>query len=118
LHALEHYREGSAFASIDRTIEKLRLAPIPMGRNDESPRYMVGHCGAKIASDKMEAQIKTRGTAGGSEDQTLVNIEHIWVDTHIGVSILQRRRISPMGGRPLAIQQSGGSEYKGTRTNG
>jgi hypothetical protein len=53
LHALEHYRERAAFASIDRAIEKLRLAPIPMGRDDESACYLVGHCGAKIASDKM-----------------------------------------------------------------
>jgi hypothetical protein len=88
LHALEHDGERSAFASIDGAIEKLRLAPIPMGGNDESPCYLVSYLGAKIAADQMQAEIEPCRTAGGRENLALVDIEHVWVHAHLRVTIL------------------------------
>lgn len=53
LHALEHGSQRSAFASIDRIFEELSLAPVAMGRYDESARHLVGYLGAEIAPDQM-----------------------------------------------------------------
>lgn len=90
LHALEHEGERSAFASIDGAVEKLRLASIPMGRDDESPRYLVGYLGAKIATDQVQAEIKPCRTTRGGEYLALVDIEHVGVYAHLRITTLQR----------------------------
>ena len=112
LDALEHGGERPAFAPVDRAVEKLRLAPIPMGRNHVPPRNLIGDRRAKIAADEMKAQVEPRGTAGRRENLALIDIEHVWINTHLGETALQRLRISPVRGRALAIQEAGGSKYK------
>jgi hypothetical protein len=88
LHALQHAGERTAFVSIDGPIEELRLAPIPMGRNDESSCYVVSYLGPKVAADQMQAEIEPCRTPGGRENLALVNVEHVRVHTHLRVTTL------------------------------
>ena len=85
LDALEHGGERPAFAPVDRAVEKLRLAPIPMGRNHVPPRNLIGDRRAKIAADEMKAQVEPRGTAGRRENLTLVDVERVSIEPDVGI---------------------------------
>jgi hypothetical protein len=86
--ALENDGERPALASIDGGVEKLRLASISMGRNDEPPCHLIGDFSPKIAPDQMQAEIQTRRASRGRENLTLVDIEHLWVHPYLRVTPL------------------------------
>ncbi len=94
------------------------MAAVAVRRNDESARHMIGDRGAKVAAHEVQAQIQSRGAAGGGENVPFIHIQHIGIDSNLRITAMQGLGVAPMSRRPPAIEQAGGRKHESTRANG
>ncbi len=120
---IEQYRKRPALfraasTIFDGPLQELRLAALTMRRNDQPARYLIRYLRTIVASNQMQAEVESRGAAGGGENAALIYVKNIRIDTNLGKSALQRLGIAPVSGRAPAIEQSGCRKHECTRTDG
>ncbi len=114
--ALEHGPQRPTFSTVDRSLQKLRLPPLSMRRNDKPARHLVGDVRSEISANQVKTKIQSRRAAGRRQNLPLVDIEHLRIHPHLGKATPQRLGVTPMGSRPLSIKQSRGRKRKRPRT--
>jgi hypothetical protein len=87
-------------------------------RYDETAGDEVGDRRAVIAAYQVQAQVHRGGLARGGEHPAVVDVEHIRVDLHEGVTGGELAGMRPVGGGAQSVEQAGGGQHEGAGTQG
>src|SRR5699024_4925953 len=96
----------------------LCLSTAAVGGGDQAPRGMVRCCDPEFSPQDVQTEVDSGGCAGGGEYAALVDEEHVLLHLHLRVGVRERARVVPVGGRPAAVQQSGGGQGESTGGDG
>ena len=93
------------FEPFDWALEKLRLSPVPMRRDHQASRDLIGNGGTPIASNQMQTKIEACRAARGSENAVLIDVEDIGIDLDERKALAKGVCITPMRRCPPSAQQ-------------
>ena len=96
----------------DQRRDELRLAAVPVRRHDHPARDRVGHRGAVVQPDQMQAGVNPRGRAGAGDDLAVVDVQDIGIDLDQRIALRKLGGPQPVGGGPAAVQQAGRGQHE------
>ena len=96
-----------------RPVDELRLAAVALRRHDHAPRDAVGHLGAELLPQQVQARVEPRGGAGARDDAAVLHVEHVGVDVDLRVHLRHRVGVHPVRRRLAAVEHAGRGEDEG-----
>ena len=90
--------------------DELRLTAVALRRHHHAPRDRVGHLGAELLTQQVQARVQPGGRAGARDDAAVLHVEHVGVDVDRGVHLGHRVRVHPVRRRAAPVQHAGGGE--------
>ena len=94
--------------------DELGLPASAFQRHDRQPSGSGSHLRAKIAPNKVEAQVQCGRRACRGQNSAIVHIEHVRVHIYLRVAARELRGGPPMRRRFKPVQRPGASEHEGT----
>ena len=86
LNPLQQVRKPGARCFADWCLDKLRLAALAMGRDDQPSGDFIGYQRAKVFTDDVQAKVDSSCAACGGEDVSFIDIKHIGLNLNGGKS--------------------------------
>jgi hypothetical protein len=99
-------------------LDELRLAAVPKRRHHAPAGGPVGHVGADVAADDVQAQVDAGGHAGRGQDVAVVDEEDVGVELHLREPAAEALGVGPVGGGRAAVEQPGRGQHEGAGADG
>jgi hypothetical protein len=97
-----------------RGVDELGLAAVALGRHDHPAGEGVGHLGAVVDADQVQAQVDARRGAGGRVDAVAgVDEQHVGVDLDGGVPLGELGGVYPVGRGAAPVEEAGLGQQEG-----